>query len=320
MNHASNKTPDGSNRVQTVRNAWINRVRDEALRMRRAEVSKAVQIGILIARYADADGSNAYPSGATLGAIAGCTKETVTRCVRLLAAVGLLARKRRPNQSTVYQLVIPLERPDWGGHMDVWGESRQTAARRKAKEREAGERDTRQQAGDVADADGVPGRHPEGVPGGVSGSRPGTASEEGGMRPGTPPDSVPGRLPECVPGRTYQSLPTYGRDPDTDHEMAAVEPQPQVEPGPAGGKNPSPQEDTTPGIACCTSCQSRMILRPGKTPRSLCRNCEPGDGNPGGTMCPDLGPSRRRSSRAFPAAVPVTRFPGAWPASSAPAS
>ncbi|TLQ45787.1 helix-turn-helix domain-containing protein [Streptomyces marianii] len=210
-----------SEHVQSVRNAWINRVRDEALRARRPEVSKAAHVGIIIATYADADGSNAFPSTATLSAIAGCTEETVTRCVRLLKATELMAAKRRPNQSTVYQLLIPTERINWAAHMHIWGESRQAKARRLAKEKAAAElaakADPRNPSGDAV-RNPSPAGDPEPVPGG--------APTDSGTRPRTAPEPVPGRDPEPVPGGTYQYPPTSGRDPHPDHTLAGLSPQP----------------------------------------------------------------------------------------------
>lgn len=259
-----------SERVQTVRNAWINAIRDEALRMRRPEVSKAAHIGVWIASYADADGSNAWPSGETLAAIAGCTRDTVIRCVKLLVAVGLLEKRRRPNKSAVYQLVIPVQRPDWQAHMDVWGESRQAQARRKAKEKEVAELlaksspdDNRKSSPDATQ------QGSEVVPGGTTGSRPGTTTEQFGSRPRTPPEVVPGRLPEVVPGGGGdQYLPTSGRDPQPDHDMAEHPPKPQV------GAGARPEDDQSPrGKAAfprCAECGDPMAPRPGRTTHTHC--------------------------------------------------
>jgi len=205
--------------VQSVRNAWINRLRGEALRMRRQEVSKAAQVGVWIATYADADGSSAFPSAATLAAIVGCSEETVTRCVRLLMAVGLLRRKRRPNQSAVYQLIIPVERPAWEANLHVWGVSRQARARKKAKEEEMAEPPARIPSGDGF-RNPSPVKVPEPVPGGDP--------AESGTRPRTGAETVPGRGPEPVPGGAYQYIPTYGRDPDPDQNVAEHSPQPQT--------------------------------------------------------------------------------------------
>ncbi|WP_432116612.1 helix-turn-helix domain-containing protein [Streptomyces sp. S1] len=247
-----------SDHVQSVRNAWINRVRDEALRTRRPEVSKAVHIGILIATYADADGSNAFPSTATLAAIAGVSEETVTRCLRLLRAAELLVRRRRPNQSSVYQLLIPAARIDWSEHLHVWGETRQAKARKKAKadavaallaEQEAAEEGTPSPDA-VRNPSGAGG--PEPVPGG--------GSETSGTRPRTGADTVPGRVPEPVPGGGLPIPPTCGRDPGPDQTMAAVPPQPQdahasdaddaglrLVPPPRGGRRAAPGDAQTAG-------------------------------------------------------------------------
>ncbi|MFC8456458.1 helix-turn-helix domain-containing protein [Streptomyces sp. NPDC057242] len=216
-----------SDHVQSVRNAWINRVRDEALRTRRPEVSKAAHIGILIATYANADGSQAFPSTGTLAAIAGVSEETVTRCVRLLLAAELLVRRRRPNQSSVYQLLIPTARIDWNEHLHVWGETRQAKARRKAK------------------ADAVAAL---------------LAEQEGTPSPDAVRNPSPAGVPEPVPGGGLPIPPTCGRDPGPDQTMAAAPPQPQdahasdaddaglrLVPPPRGGRRAAPGDVQTAG-------------------------------------------------------------------------
>lgn len=219
--------------MQTVRNAWINRVRDEALRMRRPEVSKCVHIGMLIATYADADGSNAFPSGATLAAIAGCTEETVTRCVRVLVAVGLLERKRRPNRSAMYRLIVPMQRPDWVPHMHLYTDTRQARRKRELKEKEVAEALAAREAEAARNPsqNGVRGPLQKGVPDTV----PAGGSEESGTRSGTPPEPVPRRVPEPVPAGGDQYIPTSGRDPQSDHNLAGHSPQPPTPAGPREG-------------------------------------------------------------------------------------
>ncbi|MBB4987473.1 helix-turn-helix domain-containing protein [Streptomyces nymphaeiformis] len=229
-----------SDHVQSVRNAWINRIRDEALRARRPEVSKAAHIGILIATYANADGSNSYPSNATLAAIAGASEETVTRCVRLLSAAELLVRRRRPNQSSVYQLLIPSARIDWAEHLHTWGETRQAKARRKAKAAEIEARLAKRAAAEEGNPspDDVrnpsPAGGPEPVPGGVP--------DASGTRPRTGADTDPGRVPEPVPGGGLHVPPTSSRDPQPDQTMADPGPQPQ-----AARANEDEDIDSRPG-------------------------------------------------------------------------
>lgn len=226
-----------SERVQTVRNAWINCVRDEALRMRRPEVSKAVGVGVWIATYADADGSKTFPSTATLAAIAGCSEETVTRCVRLLIAVGLLERKRRPNKTALYQLLVPLQRPDWDTHLYLYTETRQAKRKRKIKEQEAAEL-VAEREGRNPTQNGFRNPFPPGVPEPV----PAGGSEEFGTRSGTGAVPVPRRVPEPVPaGGVHVPFPTSGRDPESDHDMADHSPQPQQRAGARGEDEKSPQ-------------------------------------------------------------------------------
>ncbi|AZM46602.1 hypothetical protein DMB38_12950 [Streptomyces sp. WAC 06738] len=273
-----------SPRQQTVRNAWINLIRDEALRARRPEVCKAAGVGVWIATYADADGSNAFPSAETLSKIVGCTDETVTRCVRLLIAVGLLQRKRRPNQSAVYQLVMPFERPDWDAHMHVWGESRQARARRLQKEREMAEflaeRQPRNPSADGnrnPSADGgqdpsepVPGGGPEPVRGGKP-TPPGT-------RPRTPPEPVPGRVPDTVPGGGDQYPLPKGRDPQLDHDVPGFPTQPDSRAGAREANDDPPGQHEPPAaapaaVARCAACGHPLLPDPRRPGRDRHTHC-----------------------------------------------
>jgi hypothetical protein len=286
--------------VQTVRNAWINHVRDEALRMHRPEVSKAAHIGMLIATYADADGSNAFPAGKTLAAIAGCTEETVTRCVKLLVAVGLLDRKRRPNKSAMYQLRIPLQRPHWEAHLHLYTDTRQARRKREAKQREVldlikekhpellrddprnpfydGDRNPLQN-GDQEARNPFPVGVPETVPAG--------GSETSGTRSRTGTATVPERVPETVPAGGDQYQPPYGRDPHTDHDADQYPTQPPVRAGAREAKNdhPLPPATTETGsppsapdghaFTRCAVCQERMVPRPGRTTHAHCASAKP---------------------------------------------
>lgn len=250
-----------SDRVQTVRNAWINRVRDEALRMRRPEVSKCFQIGMIIATYADADGSNAFPASTTIAAIAGCTEETVTRCVKVLTAVGLLDRKRRPNKSAVYQLVLPLQRPDWAAHLHLYTDTRQARRKKAEKLKELETRNPFQ--------NGIRNPFPMGVPEPV----PAGVSEPSGTRSRTVPDPVPQRVPEPVPAGGDQYIPTSGRDRFPNHDMPGPVPQPQVVAGEPGqdDSSPHPTADNASSLPRCPDCDI-PLLRPGRT---TCKACEP---------------------------------------------
>ncbi|MBC9729907.1 helix-turn-helix domain-containing protein [Streptomyces sp. TRM68367] len=244
---------------QSVRNAWINRLRDEALRMRRVEVSKCVHVGILIGTYADADGTNAFPSNRTLAQIAGCTEETVTRCVKVLTAVGLLQRKRRPNKSSVYLLIVPLGKPvPWEEHLHLYTDTRQ--ARRKKALKEAaiaeGLADNTQDAEESGNPvqNGVRKPFQDGVPDTV----PAGGSEEFGNRSGTGGKTVLERVPDTVPAGAYQYL--Y---PDPDHTLVADSPQPQV--GACAGAeefDQSPVEEGEQPFGRCEEC-GQQLVRPG---------------------------------------------------------
>ncbi|MFF4385563.1 helix-turn-helix domain-containing protein [Streptomyces sp. NPDC001552] len=302
---------------QSVRNAWINRVREEALRMRRVEVARCVHVGVMIATYADADGGGAFPSGETLACVTGCSEDTVSRCVKVLRAVGLLSRKRRPNRTAVYQLLMPVGPVQWLVHLHLYTDNRQSRHRRALKEREAAERaaaDSRKPS-----ADGFRNPSPVGVPEPV----PDGDSEPSGTRPRTGSEPVPGRVPEPVPGGGDQYIPTCGRDPDPDHEPFGPVPQPPVRAG-AGARNDNgansseaapgsgPVDEPAaaePDLVHCRECGVRLI-RGG----TLCaRHKAAADGAAPEPQAPVQG--------AFPVVVPsgpttsskAARAPVPWP-------
>ncbi|MFF4179643.1 hypothetical protein [Streptomyces sp. NPDC001750] len=264
---------DAHERKQSVRNAWINRLRDEALRMRRTEVSKCVHIGILIGTYSDADGTNAYPGGKTLAAIAGSTEETVTRCVKVLMAVGLLKRKRRPNQSSIYLLTLPMGGPvPWEEHLHLYTDTRQARRKKAAKEKEIAKVTAELEAA-AADADtrkpfrdGF--RNP--FPGGVPETVPAGGSENPGTRSGTGTDTVAERVPEPVPAGGDHYPPTSGRDPDTDHYLADAGPQPQDAGARGDEEQISPEKEKPWGRCANEACGVRLL----RATSGLCHGCQ----------------------------------------------
>ncbi|MFJ2733709.1 helix-turn-helix domain-containing protein [Streptomyces sp. NPDC087317] len=269
-------------RVQSVRNAWINALRAEVLRVGRAipEVARVVTVGMWIATYADADGSNAFPGRDTLATLSGCSQETVTRSVKVLMGVGVLQRRRRPNASAMYQLLMPLGGGlNWQAHIHHMTDTRQRKAyaRKKAEEIAEVTRKASVDAVRTASTDGVP----DSVRVGGSGLLEDT------------PDSVHGRPRKAsvdavrtasVAG-VYQYSPTSGRDPLPDHTMADHPPQPQQRAGEAAkgdssrGEGPQgtpapqaaePGEQPAPAFGRCRECQIPLI-RPA---RALCHGCE----------------------------------------------
>ncbi|MFJ8049279.1 helix-turn-helix domain-containing protein [Streptomyces luteogriseus] len=213
-------------RVQSVRNAWTNALRAEVLRVGRRipEVARVVTVGMWIATYADADGSNAFPGRDTLATLSGCSQETVTRAVKVLMGVGVLARKRRPNASAMYQLLMPLGGGlDWAAHIHHMTDTRQRKAHAKAKAERIAEA-TRNASTDAVEnlSDSVRGRVPDSVRAG------------GSETPPTDPDSVHGRprtasvdaFRTASAAGVYQYTPTSGRDPLPDHTLAGLSPQP----------------------------------------------------------------------------------------------
>lgn len=254
-------------RVQSVRNAWTNALRAEVLRVGRTipEVARVVTVGMWIATYADADGSNSFPSRATLATLSGCSQETITRCVNVLMHVGVLVRRRRPNASTVYQLLIPTGRLDWDAHIHFVTETRQRKAYAKKKA------DSIAEATRTASTDAVRTASTAGVPDSVRGG--------GSEPPEITPDSVHGRPRKAsvdavrtasVAG-VYQYLPTSGRDPLPDHNSADLSPQPPVHVGARGESDPSEeQRKWTP----CSECGRPIAPDPKRPTRTIHTACQ----------------------------------------------
>ncbi|MFF8953859.1 helix-turn-helix domain-containing protein [Streptomyces sp. NPDC014940] len=268
-------------RVQSVRNAWTNALRAEVLRVGRRipEVARVVTVGMWIATYADADGSNSFPGRDTLATLCGCSQETVTRSVKVLMGVGVLTRKRRPNASSVYQLLIPKAGGlDWAAHIHHLTETRQRKAYAKKKAAETADaiaaveaEMARKASVDAVDnsrtastdavenpSDSDDGRGPDSV-------------RSGGSEPSSDdPDSVRGRprtasmdafRTASVAG-VYQYPPTYGRDPLPDHTLAGLEPQPQQRAGEAAKDESSTGEQppAKPRDAALAAVQARAPL------------------------------------------------------------
>jgi hypothetical protein len=271
-----------TDRIQTVRNAWINALRAEVLRVGRSipELPRVVAVGQWIASYADADGGGAFPGRDTLATLTGQAPETVTRAVKVLIAAGVLERKRRPNASAVYQLLIPTARPDWAAHMALFTDTRQRRAYAAKKRREAATEQPR-----AASTDAVRTASVSGVPDSVHGHLPdGSDSVHG--RPRTASMDT---FRTASTAYAYQYTPTSGRDPETDQETAEPSPQPQTgDTAPPRTDDPSPTTAPPPGEpatepsldrppariastpAACPRCHHPMIPRPGRTHCGAC--------------------------------------------------
>ncbi|MGV9427142.1 zinc finger domain-containing protein [Streptomyces sp. NPDC003656] len=238
--------------VQALRTAWMNRMRAEALRMRRPEVSKIVHVGWVIASYADSDGSGAYPGNDTIAAIVGSAEETVTRAKAVLKALDVLVEKRRPNQSTQYRLRQPLGNAlDWDAHLHLYTNTRQQRAKQAAKEKKiiehlaAREAELAAARNPVQNADrnpvqngvqdsrnpfppGVPEPGAERVPVEPAGSEPvpaggsETPAPDPGTRSGTGSEPVLERGPEPVPAGGLQR--ELDKRPDKDRAEPARRP------------------------------------------------------------------------------------------------
>lgn len=202
----------------TPQRAWINLLRAEVLRVdqlerdggfpwRAVDVARVAQVGIWLATYSDADGTGARPGRDTLAALSGMSPDTVTRAIRVLEAVGLLAVRRRPNRPSEYQLLYlgQTSRPDWVTHMALMT-SRQQAWRKARKvSADAPQPEVRKASADCVPED-VPGRVPtdlESVRG-----RPRKVSADGFRK-----------VSADAPTTTH--LPPVG-DQTTDHDAADV--------------------------------------------------------------------------------------------------
>jgi hypothetical protein len=272
-------------RVQSARNAWVNALRAETLRVGRSipEVARVATVGMWIATYADADGSNAFPGRDTLATLSGCSQETVTRAVKVLMGVGLLTRRRRPNASSMYQLLMPLGGGlDWAPHMHHMTDTRQRKAyaKKKAEDIAKATASPRTASTDAVEnpSDNVRGRVPDSV-------------RSGGSEPtGQNPDSVHGRprtasvdaVRTASVAGVYQYTPTYGRDPLPDKDMAGLSPQLQPRAGEAVKDESSTGEGdgaraalaavrARPALARCTGPDCGISLPYGA--EGLCSGC-----------------------------------------------
>lgn len=239
---------------QAFRTAWINAMRKELLRVgkRIPEVARVVHVGVWIATYADADGSNAFPGRDTLAVLAGCSEETVTRCVKVLVGVGALARKRRPNASSMYLLLPTVLLPgglSWEEHMHHYTNTRQRAAHAKKKAEDAA-KVVRTASMDVVREEGggkpdsVHGCGPDSVHGGGSAS---AAQEPEGVH-GRPRTTSMDAFRTASMAGVYKIPPTSGRDPRTDKDRVADSPQPQERAG-GRGEDDSLQQPGVTGTA-----------------------------------------------------------------------
>jgi hypothetical protein len=215
-----------NHRSQSVRNAWVTALRAETLRVRSREQAKVALVGQMIATYADADGGSAFPSRETLAVLCGCTTETISRAVAVLTAVGMLARRRRPNSPMVYQLLLPVAQPDWTTHMPLFTETRQKKAHAATKAKRAAElaaelNDTKPEARTTS-VDAVRAASTAGVPDSVHGRHPGDLDSVHGRHRTASTDAI--RTASTAGGT---STPTYGRYQDTDHNLPQHPQQPQ---------------------------------------------------------------------------------------------
>lgn len=262
-------------RTQAPRTAWINAVRAEVLRVgkRIPELAKVVQVGVWIATYADADGSHSFPGRDTLACLAGCSEETVTRAVKVLVGVDALRRRRRPNASSMYQLVtlLPGALP-WEAHMHHMTDTRQRKAH--AKKKAAAVAEVARKASTVAVQDAAAAKSDS-----VHGCGPDSVHAGGSEPPPASPDSVHGRprtastdaFRTASAAGAYKVFPTSGRDPLTDKELVGLSPQVQQRAG-ARGEGEFPQwqkvaDDDVPVKFC--ACGLRIV----RLDREQCAGC-----------------------------------------------
>lgn len=251
---------------QAPRTAWINAMRAEVLRVgkRLPEVARVACIGVWIATYADADGSNTYPGRDTLAVLAGCSQETVTRAVKVLVGVGALERKRRPNQSAMYRLRLFLPGDlAWEEHLHHYTDTRQRRAHAK-KKAQAVAKVTAPKAAPVPKSDSVCGRVPDSVHDGGSGDTPDSVH-------GRPRTASTDAFRTASMAGVYKDTPTSGRDPRADHESVARRAQPQVDAG-ARAESDQSSEQQEGGPRAFRQCPCGLPLI--RMDRELCHGCE----------------------------------------------
>ncbi|MFC1410464.1 helix-turn-helix domain-containing protein [Streptacidiphilus sp. N1-12] len=100
------------------RDAWIVRLRTEALAVGTPAAAKVATVGLWIATYASDAGQKAFPGTQALAVLTGYTPQTVHRATKVLEAIGLLGRHLRMNASPLYSLLLPEAPSDWDRHME----------------------------------------------------------------------------------------------------------------------------------------------------------------------------------------------------------
>lgn len=248
-----NDIPEPEARVASPRSAWTLALRAEVLRVGGPDMARVGTIGIWLASYADADGGSCFPSLATIAALAGCSQDSASQLVRVLLGVGMLGRRRRPNQSSVYQLLIPTQRPDWDAHMHHYAASpkRRAYAKKKAADLAA-----RQAQATRNPPVGVVRNPPTAVvpePAGAGGSGPlADAPEPADGRVRNPPTA--GFRNPPVAGGTCTDLPAVGT-PTPDTSWFGPRPQP-----PVARASPLRIVSTSPGSSDTGSSQPPLLM------------------------------------------------------------
>ncbi|MFJ6540580.1 helix-turn-helix domain-containing protein [Streptomyces sp. NPDC091385] len=284
--------------VQAPRTAWTNRLRAEALRMRRPEVSRIVYVGWVIASYADPDGSGAFPGNDTIAAIVGCSEETVTRAKRVLKALEVLVEKRRPNTSSLYRLQQPLgDALDWDAHLHLYTDTRQARRKKAIKEKEISEHLAARAAdlaasrnpvrnGDRESRNPFPPGVPEpgaergpGIPEPVPAGGSETLPPDSGTRSGTGAEPGAERVPEPVPAGGLQRELDKGPDkdraepgrrpplsPGSGPERQVSDERAEKRGGPALASVPTPRGRTRRTTAAAPTQPPLLIALPGQAP------------------------------------------------------
>jgi hypothetical protein len=223
-----------SESVESVRSVWTRTLRNEVLRVGK-RLARVGAVGVWLATFGNADGSRCFPGRDKLAGLTGFSEESVSRCLQVLEAAGMISGKRRPNNNAEYQLMVPTSRPDWDAVLHIVENTRQKHARALQKLREVEARTASGDAIRTASPAGVP----DSVPGGGSGPRPRTPSEIPDSVRGHPRTASPDANRTASPAGGTQT-PTYGRYPLTHPEAADLSPQPQVRVGARGENDLSP--------------------------------------------------------------------------------
>ncbi|WP_033818901.1 hypothetical protein [Kitasatospora sp. MBT63] len=259
--------------VESVRTVWTRALRNEVLRFGK-RLSRVGVVGAWLATYGNADGTRCHPGVQRLAGLSGYSEEVVSNCLTVLERVRMVSVARRPNDTTVYRLLMPVARPEWELFLPLLEDTRQKRAYAAKKARDIEARSASEPVHGRA-TEPVHSGVPEPVHVGGSGTRPQTGSEDSEPVHGRVrnPSTDRFRNPSTAGGTS--TAPTSGRGTHKDMDTADPVPQPQVRAGARGENDQSPWQMAGPerAIACryegCQGDVGRVCTRHHGRPRPI---------------------------------------------------